>query len=769
MIDRDPDYFYAPQNLIHTDRLPLGHISDIVSHENQPTISEQDRQELTKRLAEIDARLRSTLSSSSCGVSPINLIADELQVWLHLSRIDVHYEVDGERKILSSALEEEREAIDQAHEELGAKFDPLTFEYQDGSGQPWITATLSVCEAIPQEHPASKIARPPLLNACFCLQLEPVETHAADYVDGRIRKVLLQSGFEFHRFREVVLIDLFDEIGNPTSNDIHQLKHHLEPLITKLYHKEGFRQTVEKTGYLPTEMNIADLRDSFGEVQENPAARIFLAETFERFDQWLRRYLSHQLEELSQQQVEFPFFTQYHWILPQRRNFNPDALNGEALRLFTILSPQQQSLVESAAEAIAAKEKERLNGQLVSEESLISLSKQLTIDADRTYAGYTARTAISTYLESLRQQPLSYETRQDQASDDEEIARKSQERRLYFKLIIKAMSLAVEKKNYWKKDKIDLFFVPITLGHETLVVVQFTANSRIDQSDRRKIVHGVHTLSRLVELLGTLHAAQAEADRRREEIALLPRALMQNMIHDLLTGLKSGVKRSIREAREILEDDPTLVPDAIEELDRAEAAFDRCEQELKQKQSELESNSHSQRKTLEIPKVIVLALSNVRTGRYSHRMKFTTSTGWPKSTSVTFNEGLLSAIRDIVENAYDATASVDEPELKIDVNQGVTHPQGKQGQWLELLFWDNGSGLSEEFKQDTTPLFRYGFTTKHARSGAVGSGMGLYLVREFVEMHGGVVDFDTTVENGAKMFLILPLADSNVKTTEGNN
>jgi PAS domain S-box-containing protein len=61
---------------------------------------------------------------------------------------------------------------------------------------------------------------------------------------------------------------------------------------------------------------------------------------------------------------------------------------------------------------------------------------------------------------------------------------------------------------------------------------------------------------------------------------------------------------------------------------------------------------------------------------------------------------------------------------------------------------DTGPGIPAELREE---IFRPFFTTKHR-----GSGLGLAIARRLLEAHGGTLELDTTVEDGARFELRLP-------------
>ncbi len=69
--------------------------------------------------------------------------------------------------------------------------------------------------------------------------------------------------------------------------------------------------------------------------------------------------------------------------------------------------------------------------------------------------------------------------------------------------------------------------------------------------------------------------------------------------------------------------------------------------------------------------------------------------------------------------------------------------------WLTFVVRDNGPGMSDEIKESVFDPFT---TTK-----SIGTGLGLYLVREIVENHGGTITIDAVPNGGTAVQISIPL------------
>ncbi len=97
-------------------------------------------------------------------------------------------------------------------------------------------------------------------------------------------------------------------------------------------------------------------------------------------------------------------------------------------------------------------------------------------------------------------------------------------------------------------------------------------------------------------------------------------------------------------------------------------------------------------------------------------------------------------------NAYHAMA--DKRDRKIRVWAEV---DSEDSRYIAIHFQDNGCGMSPEIM---TKIFNYGFTTK---TPGKGSGLGLYMCKYILELHGGAIKVKSRAGEGATFSLMLPV------------
>ena len=109
-------------------------------------------------------------------------------------------------------------------------------------------------------------------------------------------------------------------------------------------------------------------------------------------------------------------------------------------------------------------------------------------------------------------------------------------------------------------------------------------------------------------------------------------------------------------------------------------------------------------------------------------------------------ERLQEVFLNLFINAYHAMAGRRKPKIVVEA-----HPLNNGQKMVEVDFSDNGSGMPEEVQKK---IFTYGFTTKGPGRG---SGMGLYICKYIIELHGGDIKVKSDPGRGTTFVLTLPI------------
>ncbi len=109
-------------------------------------------------------------------------------------------------------------------------------------------------------------------------------------------------------------------------------------------------------------------------------------------------------------------------------------------------------------------------------------------------------------------------------------------------------------------------------------------------------------------------------------------------------------------------------------------------------------------------------------------------------------ERLQEVFLNLFINAYHAMAGKHHRKIGVMAEIDPKHPN-----MVAIHFKDNGSGMSEEVMKR---IFNYGFTTKPPGKG---SGLGLYMCKYIIELHGGDITVQSKVGEGTTFTLTLPI------------
>jgi signal transduction histidine kinase len=109
-------------------------------------------------------------------------------------------------------------------------------------------------------------------------------------------------------------------------------------------------------------------------------------------------------------------------------------------------------------------------------------------------------------------------------------------------------------------------------------------------------------------------------------------------------------------------------------------------------------------------------------------------------------ERLQEVFLNLFINAYHAMVGIKRKrKITVSARENPAHPA-----MVTIDFSDNGTGMPDDVLKK---VFSYGFTTKPAGKG---SGMGLYMCRYIIELHGGEIKVRSRIGEGTTFVITLP-------------
>ncbi len=119
-------------------------------------------------------------------------------------------------------------------------------------------------------------------------------------------------------------------------------------------------------------------------------------------------------------------------------------------------------------------------------------------------------------------------------------------------------------------------------------------------------------------------------------------------------------------------------------------------------------------------------------------------------------EKMQNVMMNLLSNALKFTPEGGKVELFLNVNEDKTQ--------VEIKVVDNGVGISAD---DIDKIFiRFFQSDKNVKLGISGSGIGLNLVQEMVQLHNGSVSVSSEEEHGACFTVVLPVEKKEAEATE---
>jgi len=227
--------------------------------------------------------------------------------------------------------------------------------------------------------------------------------------------------------------------------------------------------------------------------------------------------------------------------------------------------------------------------------------------------------------------------------------------------------------------------------------------------------------------------------------ALEGRQFAERYIQTLTHEMKSPLA-AIRGAAELLEED---MPEADRErfLANIRAEVDRTERSINRlmELAAVESKSRlDQTAEIDVAKVVRRAIDQA--GPLADLARVTIEPALPDSSVTVHGDEFIlrAAVTNLLENAIDFSPAEAAVEVTLETSDDLVH----------LHIDDRGPGIPEFAREKIFDRF---YSLRHHTSGRKGSGLGLTLVREAAELHGGKISLEEREPQGTRATLELPL------------
>jgi len=118
------------------------------------------------------------------------------------------------------------------------------------------------------------------------------------------------------------------------------------------------------------------------------------------------------------------------------------------------------------------------------------------------------------------------------------------------------------------------------------------------------------------------------------------------------------------------------------------------------------------------------------------------------------HERITQVVTNLVSNAVKFTP--DEGHIEIYAKeQDVSGPSGREGKFVCVTVRDNGQGIPQ---QEQKNIFRKFYRATNVVEAEIeGTGLGMYLAKQYVEMHGGEIWFESKESEGTSVHFTIPI------------
>ncbi|MSR77275.1 MAG: hypothetical protein EXS63_03470 [Candidatus Omnitrophica bacterium] len=244
-----------------------------------------------------------------------------------------------------------------------------------------------------------------------------------------------------------------------------------------------------------------------------------------------------------------------------------------------------------------------------------------------------------------------------------------------------------------------------------------------------------------------LQDAQAQLIHE-QKMATLGRlaASVGHEVNNPLTILSMNVSRAILKFRK----DPTLkVADIMDVFQKMEQNISRIKAVVNTLTGLLKKSEKGKFEPLSLKLVLEETLPLVQFQTYLENLTGT-EVAFEIPQSIPLVRGDLERLQEVFLNlfinAYHAMVGKRNRQITVKAERA----SDEEG-FVAVHFSDNGMGMTEEIQKK---IFNYAYTTKPPGKG---SGMGLYMCKYIIELHGGTIRVNSTLGVGTTFILTLPI------------
>ena len=123
---------------------------------------------------------------------------------------------------------------------------------------------------------------------------------------------------------------------------------------------------------------------------------------------------------------------------------------------------------------------------------------------------------------------------------------------------------------------------------------------------------------------------------------------------------------------------------------------------------------------------------------------------------------LVQVLTNLVSNAHKYTSTGGSIHIRAHNTKNLWDAEGAS-QVVQIAVEDTGIGIKEA---DQARIFTQYFRTEEGRENAPGTGLGLNIARNLVEMQGGTIWFESEFGAGTTFFFTIPVAESGLNTEQ---